>query len=204
MFRLLRGIYSQNPDLQHAGGFFLRWAADNYVAASAMALRRELDGRKGSENLYHLLREIRAHPTVICRARFRNTWNGLQNEYYNADREFDQMPIIKVAADPDADHIDPASVDDDIRKLMSEDEVLDHVETTFAHRAPVRQDAEVPTFGDLHHAIEVVREVFGRYYLILTHKALVFFEPTAQYNVFEPFRSPWIPDPERFDYGQCE
>ncbi len=29
MFRLMRGIYDQNPDLQNTGGFFLKWSADN-------------------------------------------------------------------------------------------------------------------------------------------------------------------------------
>src|SRR4051812_46079338 len=69
MFRLMRGIYEQNPDLQEQGGFFLQWAADNYVAATAVAFRRELDTQAGTENLYHLLQEMRRRPDVICRAR---------------------------------------------------------------------------------------------------------------------------------------
>jgi hypothetical protein len=73
-FRLMRGIAAQNQRLQDTGGFFLQWMSDNYVAASAIAFRRELDTQSGTENLVHLLREMRARPSVISRARFVSTW----------------------------------------------------------------------------------------------------------------------------------
>ena len=82
MFRLMRGIYDQNPDLQNEGGFFIQWAAENYVAASAIAFRRELDTLPGTENLFHLLREMRERPTVISRARFCSTWGGNPGELW--------------------------------------------------------------------------------------------------------------------------
>ena len=75
LFRLVHGVYQQNDHLQHTGGFLFQWMADNYVAASAMAFRRELDTQAGTENLIHLLREMRDHPSVISRARFRATWS---------------------------------------------------------------------------------------------------------------------------------
>jgi hypothetical protein len=74
----------------------------------------------------------------------------------------------------------------------------------FAHRKPERPSAQVPRFGDFHAAVDVVHEVLSRYYLILTHKAVITFEPSAQYNVYEPFRFAWITDPELFDYKRCE
>jgi hypothetical protein len=40
-----------------------------------------------------------------------------------------------------------------------------------------------------------LREVFRRYYLILTHKGILTFEPVAQYNIYEPFRFALIADP---------
>lgn len=203
MFRLMRGIYEQNADLRANGGFFLNWAADNYVAASAMALRRELDDQHGSQNLYHLLQEVRQRPEVVSRRKHRETWTG-NSEYWTADKAFDQLPIIRVAANPDGDHIDPDVVAIDLRTLRSQDGVIEHIQTTIAHRAPMRAGAEVPTFADLHAAINVVREVFSRYYLILTHASVTSFEPMEQFNLFAPFRSAWITDMEQFDYSRCE
>jgi hypothetical protein len=57
--------------------------------------------------------------------------------------------------------INPANTTDDVCliRMIRLSLARDHIETTLAHRAPVRQDAEVPTFGDLHRAIEVVREI---------------------------------------------
>src|SRR4051812_34607779 len=64
MFRLMRGVYEQNQELQNSGGFFINWAAENYVDAASMALRRELDTQAGTENLWHLLCEMRDRPAV--------------------------------------------------------------------------------------------------------------------------------------------
>jgi hypothetical protein len=203
MFRLMRGIYQQNDELQQTGGFFLTWAGENYVAASAMAFRRELDTQSGTENLLHLLREMRARPSVISRARFRSGWTG-NLKLYTADHGFEVFPIIRDGSTPEADHIDPASIDADLDKLQSVDAVLEHVQTTVAHRVPERPNALVPTFDEFHKAIDVVHEVFGRYYMLLTHKALISFEPAIQYDEFAPFRFAWISDPEHFDSTRCE
>jgi hypothetical protein len=92
----------------------------------------------------------------------------------------------------------------DLEVLNAQELVLTHVQTTLAHRAPIRADAPVPTFGDLHASVDAVRQVFHRYYAILTHRTVVTFEPVAQFNVYTPFNHPWIADPERFDYCRSE
>jgi hypothetical protein len=202
MFRLMRGIYEQNPELQDTGGFFITWAADNYVAAAAMALRRELDSQPGTENLLHLLEEMRDRPTVISRSRYRASWGDAARRQ-EADRGFDSLPIVR-KDNQENDHIDPKSIVADLDVLAAQDLVLTHVQTTVAHRAPPRPDARIPTFGEFHGAFDAVRDVVQRYYMILTHRVVVTFEPLAQYNVYTPFRSPWITDSEKFDYTRTE
>jgi len=212
MFRLLRGIYEQNRDLQKTGRFFYDWAEANYIAASAMAFRRELDTRSGTENLFHVLCEMRDRPSVICRARFRSTWEverashkeAGDSEHFTADHAFDTLPIVRKTDNPDLDHLAPASIAEDLRTLETQDSVLLHVQKTIAHRMPKTPEALVPTFGDLHEAIEVLREVIHRYYRILTQKAINTLEPTADFDVYTPFRLAWIPDPDQFDYSRCE
>jgi hypothetical protein len=198
MFRLMRGIYEQNTNLRNTGSFFLTWAAYNYVAASAMALRRELDVQDGTENLFQMLCEIRARPTVLSRARFRSTWTGT-SEYLTADRAFDRLRIIRHRDRPDFDHIDPDMIVDDLRRLRAQDAVLTHVQTTIAHRAPPRPDAPVPTFAEFHAALDAVGQVFERYYTILTHATLMSREPEEQFDIYEPFTFAWIADPGHFD-----
>ena len=203
MFRLLRGIYQENSELCETGGFFLKWAADNYVVASVMALRRELDGQAGAENLFHLLCELRDKPSVICRARFKATWEeGREQDI--ADRAFEELQIVRHPEDPDRDHIDPAMVREDLLTLQGLGRVVEHAQTTVAHRMPAISSEQIPTFGELHAAIEALRTVLRRYYLMLTHQSIAMFEPTEGFNLYVPFRSAWIRDAEAFDYKRCK
>jgi hypothetical protein len=202
MFRLLRCISDQNPRLLETGGFFLNWAAENYVAAAAMAFRRELDTQGGTENLFHLLKELEKRPQALTRARFKSTWNAHTAEDC-ADDAFDELPIIRHPDTPELDHIDPAMVEDDLRRLTQQDAVLTHIQTTIAHRMPER-NAPIPTFREFHEAVDAVGKVFEKYYLILTHHSLYTREPAPQYNVYAPFRFAWIADSDTFDYNRCE
>ena len=205
LFRLVHGVYQQNDHLQHTGGFLFQWMADNYVAASAMAFRRELDTQAGTENLIHLLREMRDHPSVISRARFRATWSETEpNNAWNANRAFNAYPHVEHADGPDQDHVDPDAVAADLVVLEEQDRVLEHVQTTVAHRGPELQGASVPTFAEFHAAIKAIGGVFRRYYTLLTHSTLLDLEPAAQYNEYEIFTFAWISDPERFDYEKAE
>ena len=109
-----------------------------------------------------------------------------------------------MSGDRDADHIDPASVAQDRALLDEQDQVLRHVERTVAHRTSATVDAYIPTIGELHGAIDKVRDVFSRYYVLLTHKAIISFEPTPQYDVYKAFSFAWIQDSEHLDYKRCE
>jgi hypothetical protein len=206
VFRMIRGIYEQNDQLRDDGGFFLMWAANNYVAASGMALRRELDSQHGVENLYHLLKEMHSRPSVISRRRFKSTWGVMEtsNDHLKADRAFDRLAIVRDQGDPNADHIDPASVAEDLAKLNELDDLLAYIQTTLAHRVPERPNASIPTFGDFHNATKAVQERIGFYYAVIKHVSIGEFEPMPQFNVFKAFESPWIPDRSNFNYTACE
>ena len=204
MFRLMRGIAVQNAELQETGGFFLQWAADNYVAASAMALRRELDGLGAAESLVHLLSEMQQRPDVLSRARFRATWTAT-SEYYTADNEFDDLGIITSPEGRDFDYIDPSRIEEDRERLRSADDVLEHVQTTIAHRMPLRPDAPIPTYGEFHDAHDSIWQVIARYRRILTHRRVVFREPPdAWFSVYAPFEFAWIADRDTFDKSRCQ
>ena len=70
LFRLLRCVFSVNTKLSDEGGFIFNWAAENYVDASLMLIRRELDVQAGTENLCNLLEDIIEHPAVLNRAHY--------------------------------------------------------------------------------------------------------------------------------------
>ncbi len=203
MFRLMRGVAEQNADLRRTGRFFLQWAADNYVAASAMALRRELDTRSGAENLFHLLCEMQQRPNVLSRARFRSTWTGT-GKHYKADTVFDDLGIIPSPEGRDFDHIDPNKIEEDREKLKSADDVPEHVQATIAHRMPVRPEEPIPTYGEFHDAHETIWQVIVRYREILTHRTKDSREPPDEWFSVAPFEFAWIADRDTFDFNRCQ
>src|SRR5262249_45980109 len=124
------------------------------------------------------------------------------SEYYTADKVFTDYPLVTYPDEPSRDHIDPRMMAEDLERLRAQDEVLTYVQTTVAHRVAARSDEPTPTFGEFHNAIQVLHEVFHRYYVLLTNISPSF-EPTTQYDVFEPFLKPWIVEPNQFDARLC-
>lgn len=204
IFRLMRGVFEQNTEIQETGGFLLKWAADNYVEAAMIAFRRELDTQGGTENLLHVLIEMQQRPEVISRKRFRDTWPRRDFEVWSPDRDFDRYPLVKDANDSERDHIDPSFAAEDLDRLEAQDHVLEHVQATIAHRVPERPSQPIPTYGEFHKAVEVVQGVIEKYYLLLAHKSIWQFEPAIQYDTHEVFTVPWIKDPNSFNYKLTE
>lgn len=197
MFRLLRAIFATNPGLSDKGGFVLQWMANNYVDATLMLLRRELDQQAGTENLRNLLIDMIERPTVLTRARYRSKW-GLEGPFdrSHADRVFDRFNPRRVVGDADADHIDPDAIRADLERMFTSAERLRvYAEKTRAHRTPERNvDTTGMTFNTMHDAIADVRSVIGKYYSLLTLNSIAQWEPVPQYDTLEPFIEPWVVD----------
>jgi hypothetical protein len=194
MFRLLRAVFTTNPELAEEGGFLFKWMADNYIDAALMVVRRELDIQAGTENLRNLLEDIIEHPDVLTRARYVQQWKpGRDGEF--ANRVFDSFAPVKVNQDPDADYIDPAVVRADLEQVVADAERLRvFAERTRAHRTPEKGIDTAITFGELHLTIADVRRVVEKYYAILTLRSVAAWEPVPQYDTIAPFTRPWVKD----------
>ena len=199
MFRLMRSVFSKNPRLSEEGGFIFNWVAQNYVDASLMLLRRELDKEAGTENLMNLLFDIIEHPTVLTRAIYRERWaEGGLFERELVNKEFDYFNPKRVANAPDEDYIDPDLVRLDIEQVVNDTEQLrEYAERTRAHRTPEKKvdTRNIVTFVALHKAISEVRRVISKYYLLLTLKSIKW-QPFPQFVPVAPFTRPWVLDPQ--------
>lgn len=198
MFRLVRAVFTNNPTLSDEGGFVFNWAAENYVDAALMLLRRELDQQAGAENLRNLLHDIIDHHDVLTRARYCAIWaksGPIDLEW--ANRAFDSFSPKLVPENMDSDHIDPIAVRADLDQVVADAERLrQYAERTRAHRAPGRGvDTAGITFQALHKAIVDVRRVVAKYYALLTLSTIAQWEPVPQYDTMAPFMRPWILDP---------
>jgi hypothetical protein len=197
MFRLLRAVFTTNPRLSDEGGFIFQWMVDNYVDAALMLIRRELDRQAGTENLRNLLFDMIEHPMVATRGRYRSKWgkDGALDRWF-ADRVFDRFKPIRVAENPDADHIDPDVIRADLDRVgASAEQLREYAERTRAHRTPERRiNTAGMTFKALHDAIGDLRNVVGKYYALLTLRSIAQWEPVPQYDTFEAFTKPWLVD----------
>lgn len=202
MFRLLRAVYQANDDLAERGGFVLDWLVRNYVDASLMVLRRELDRQSGTENLRNLLLDIADHPSVLTRARHKSRLSpdSVFNEGF-ADRTFDGYEPQRDPEDHEADFIDPSIVQSDLSGMESKvNRLRDYAERTRAHRTPERGiNTEDMTFGDLHDAITETRSLIAKYYMMLTLSGPGNWEPIPQYDTLDPFLTPWVLERDRVE-----
>jgi len=197
MFRLLRAVFATNQRLSEEVGFVFEWAVDNYVDATLMLLRRELDGQAGAENLLNLLFDIIEHPTVVNRARYLERWGPDQPvHHWHANQTFDGFSLVRIADHPEADHINPTVIRADLDRVRTGAEHLrEYAERTRAHRTPVAGvDTAELTFVALHEALDSVREVIAKYYALLTQGMIDRWEAVPQFSTIQPFTRPWVED----------
>lgn len=198
-FRRIAEIFKNHRRLQKVGGHIWEWIRNNYVAAAAMSLRRELDKQAGTRNLRHLLHEIKARPNIICRARYREMWSldGLDKktrEFQAALREktFNKFQLVKDPKNDALDHIDPKMIVGDIQNLDAQtDKVRTYVEQVFAHRTGQRPSNV--TFDEFDAAVDAIQEKIKKYYLLIIQSSVSRFEPVPQFDIDAPFRFPWMP-----------
>jgi hypothetical protein len=156
-----------------------------------MSFRREVDWAN-HYGFIHLLEEIKSRPQVLSRRRHHQLWgpepSPLGDQLVNED--FERMPFVRTGKDPMNDHLDPESVRTHMDELREQTKVAHrYVEQNIAHRTHHR--GGTLTFREFHAAINFLMRTFKRYYARLTLKAIVQFEPVAQFNTHEPFTFPW-------------
>jgi hypothetical protein len=69
VYQEIQGIIATNPKI-HQSSVFYEWMAIQYVATSAIGVRRQLDMNPDSISLAQLLSEIKENPQVMSRGRF--------------------------------------------------------------------------------------------------------------------------------------
>jgi hypothetical protein len=160
---------------------YFAYLSNTYGTSQALAVRRLTDDHHGVVSLATLIKDLRTHASEITA----DWWLGLQP---NADiRDF-----ARFRADG-TDHFDPRIAREDLRRLRREvAHVKKYVDKHLAHRD---QDPtkEIPTFADIHAALDAVAAVFRKYYMLLTGADRFVMVPVPHPGWFRPFTVPWLP-----------
>lgn len=111
------------------------------------------------------------------------------------DQAFNTFEPQTYLDEPERDHMNLAVVRADREQLLDKtDKVHLFVEQKFAH--PGRGTPETVTLPEFHDALDVLVQVFEKYYRLLARKTLMGIEPTPQFDTHECLTFPWW-EPER-------
>lgn len=173
---------------------------DVYADAQASAVRRQADTHRDVASLAKILSEITGDFRRLTPEWWISLWafeGGNGHERAFARRQWDDEFGGAVS-----DHLDPAIPTADLDRLTEASaSVRSHVDKHIAHSedpGTVPEDpgstppVEAPTLNDVHDAIDVIGDLFRRYYSLFTASGMVTLEPQIQHDWHAPFREPWI------------
>lgn len=182
IFQEVRAMIDANPKIQKHSSFY-EWMANVYADSGSMAVRRQLDPDTRSVSLARLLNDIAEHPDILSRDRFvalyRPELRGA------AHHEFDRE------VGKGTPYIDPRAVEADLEALRKATADVERYGTKRVAHLDVVGPKNVPTFGELEAAIELLRALLKKYMLLLL--AVSYNDPEWIYDWKAIFREPWLP-----------
>jgi HEPN superfamily AbiU2-like protein len=185
IFQNVREILRRNPKAQQPDDFFF-WVSVWYSSSMAVAVRKLADGDKSSVSFRRLLEGIKNNPEVVSRTRFKQLFVDGNYREFLADADFDRY------VGSGREYIDQNAVDSEINELLDRTAKLTHyVNKRVAHHDKKDFDA-VPSYSDLHDAIDFLGSLHNRYFLIFKCLDPGPLLPNWGYDWTTVFRVPWL------------
>lgn len=182
--------------------YFVEAFTRMYVAGQAMGVRRQADTDQGTVSLARLLTGLSNQSGVVTQERFFALW-GLNGVAPDTERdELERRARTKKATRAWAQFagplmgpvLDPAVPRGDLQGLHeTAAAVTRYADKTIAHR-DLKGPKSLPTFQQLHAAIDVLGQLYCRYSLLLTASAPnpASLAPKMQGDWLAPFRRPLL------------
>jgi len=167
IFEEIINISKKNSQINQ-GNSFWDFLKESYVALMVSAVCRQVDTDERSASLINLLGTILYNPSVI---------QSLNKDWYSSQyhREDDILPgFMEGMGEEDfkehfgtKEYVDPAIVYMDLKKLEEDTkEIKKYRNKRVAHRDKKEQLFKA-NYDDLHKAVETVRSITSKYYLLL-------------------------------------
>ena len=173
---------------------------DVYAETQASAVRRQADLHRDVASLGKLLSEVSDDVKQLTPEWWIGLWSideGDDIERAFARRQWDGVFGGEVGV-----HLDPAIPTADLDRLIEGSEAVKrHVDKHIAHSEDPGPEPKDPgetapedalKLSEVHDAIDVIGEVFTRYYPLFEAASMVTLEPQIQHDWLAPFRVPWI------------
>jgi hypothetical protein len=186
-FELLRAIFEfEDGRRLRTGRKFFDWCMSNYVDASLLYVRRELDDQSNGEALRQILQEMIQFPQTVSKDRWLAAWSklpaptpsgvvhgGVDDPATRLPKSvFDDFPLVRFSGNPSRDHVDPSSVRHDLKQLLAScDRVQRYTHQSKAHRGRADEDFRDVTFATVYQATLTLRHYRSRYFTLLHQQA---------------------------------
>ena len=185
-FREFMSIVEANPKLPD-NNYFIIWLWENYLRNAAIGVRRFLDKDTRSVSLYLLLKDIRENHEILSRERYTALFKGTR---YADDFDYINIGFDELVGEG-KEHIEPADVEDDIKKLVARTEVLNtYVNKTVAHLDKEKLE-KLPTVKDLDDSIDLIVKLVQKYHAIF-HGETTILQPVPQRPWKNIFNVVWL------------
>ena len=188
-WREVAAILEQNPGLPES--YWWEFMLDTYATTQAVAVRRQADRDPQTASLRNLCAELADDASRITRDFWLGLWQEPEDQFMRmlAERQWAENFGGGVG-----DHLDPDLPTADLERLVeAAGSIKDFVDRHIAHSQSSAVPANVTLqVRDLHNAIDVIGEVFQRYYSLLTASSMVVLVPVIQHDWKAIFRQPWM------------
>jgi hypothetical protein len=171
-----------------------------YAETQAMAVRRQADLHPDVASLGKLVSDVSEDVKRLTPEWWIELWCVDEGDAY--ERAFARHQWNEQFGGTVGVHLDPAIPAADLVRLTDGSEVVKrHVDKHIAHsedRGPVPKDPgetapeDTLKLSDVHDAIDLIGEIFTRYYSLFEAAGMVTLEPVIQHDWLAPFREPWI------------
>jgi hypothetical protein len=197
VWQQVQDMLKANSDLP--ASYWWNFIKDTYATTQSVAVRRQADTHKEANSLGKLISEIKGDATTLTR----DSWIGLWPDHdelllLHAQQGWDRQWAGSVGG-----HLDPAIPEQDLDRLtVAAAAVRPYVDKQVAHSDKGAKPASFTlTVGDVHDAIDVIGDLFKKYFNPLTASSMVQLAPIMPMNWMAVFAQPWMTPPQSAAYS---
>ena len=185
------GKILEDNDDQLPESYWWEFMGDTYGTTQAVAVRRQADTHRDAASLGKLIEQIRDDASLITRDFWLGLWR-FEDDRFGLKRTMAEQSWDEHYGGRVRSHLDPAIPTKDLETLTTgAAKVKRYVDKHVAHAEPVSAHGTL-TFGEIHAAIDVIGDLFKKYWNLLTAGSYVQLEPAIQHNWKAAFQVPWM------------
>lgn len=188
VWRRVAQIADANEELRDRPSTFWDFLGQNYAATQAIAIRRQADTRRDVFSLAVVIKQMRDNAQALTRDSYVSLFD--QSDELMVERGhkgFNQLAGGGDHLDPEIPRADLAALKDAAKRVRL------YANEHIAHAAANPTHPAMPTYSDLHEAIDALGNICRKYTVALTAGWWATWEPVMQDDWEAIFRVAWLP-----------